>query len=45
MKKQYAQPDVEIKRVLSMETVATGLASGDDNDLDIGDAGWGDFDL
>lgn len=42
MEKKYVQPDVEFKRVLSMETVAADM-SGDDNELDIGDTGWGDF--
>ena len=43
MKNQYTRPDLEMCKVLSMETVAAGAMSGDDNDLDIGDTGWGDF--
>ncbi len=42
-KNRYTQPELEIKKVLSMETVAANNMSGDDNDLDIGDTGWGDF--
>ena len=41
MKKQYSQPELELKKLISMETVATG--SGD-NDIDIeSDVDWGDF--
>ena len=43
MKKQYTQPELECRRLLSMETVASDSMSGDDNEFDIGDAGWGDF--
>ena len=43
MNKQYTQPELELRRLQMLETVAAGAMSGDDNDLDIGDTGWGDF--
>ena len=40
MKKQYTQPQLEMKKLVSMQTVA---ASGD-NDFDVeSDTDWGDF--
>lgn len=42
MKKQYTQPELELRQLALMESVADGM-SGDDNELDISDTGWGDF--
>ncbi len=42
MKKQYTQPELELRRLALLESVANSM-SGDDNELDIGDTGWGDF--
>ncbi len=39
-KAQYTQPELEMRKLFSFDTVST---SGDDNDLDIGDTDWGDF--
>ena len=40
MKNPYIQPEVELKKIVSMETVA---ASGD-NDFDVeSDTDWGEF--
>lgn len=42
MKKQYTQPELELHRLALLETIADSM-SGDDNELDIGDTGWGEF--
>ncbi len=44
MKKSYVVPELEMRTVLSLETISTsgdGM-TGDDNEFDVGDA-WGDF--
>lgn len=44
MKKQYAQPELEMRKVLSFETTSTsgdGM-TGDDNEFDAGEA-WPEF--
>lgn len=44
MKKPYRAPDLEMRKVLSLEMTSTsgdGM-TGDDNEFDVGDA-WGDF--
>jgi hypothetical protein len=44
MKKQYTQPEIELRRMQSLGAIAADATmSGDDNDLDIGDTGWGEF--
>ena len=40
-KRPYTQPELETYKVIALE--AMSAMSGDDNDLDIGDTGWGDF--
>lgn len=39
-KAQYTHPALEISKVIAFEAMST---SGDDNELDISDTGWGDF--
>ena len=44
MKTRYTQPELELRRMRSLEAIAADDAmSADDNELDIGDTGWGDF--
>ena len=44
MKKQYTQPEIELRMVLALEVVSASSdgMTGDDNEFDVGDM-WTDF--